>query len=401
LVARARKEYDRREFIGEVKKMASALKQEVHVVGVGMTPFGRHEGKSFVDLGGEAIRTALADAGLDYSDIEIAYCGHVGQGSTAGQRVLYSIGTTGIPIFNVENACASGTSALRSAVMAVASGMVKVALAVGFEAMGRGALRTGGDPRLEGQDSAGGKKVPALPGLFSNVFRAHSAKYGTTVEQMAMVSQKNRSYAAKNPRAQYRDPVSIDDVLNAREVAPPLTLLMCCPTGSGAAAAVVASDDVARSSPRPVQIVASALQSDPPVDRSEPLSGITEINSSVARRAYEQAGVTPDQIDLAEVHDCFAIAEIIHYENLGFCERGQGGKFAEEGLKGARVKVSTSGGLLSKGHPLGATGVAQAVEAVEQLRGDSGERQVKGAKLALTHCQGFGGAAGVHIFSRS
>jgi acetyl-CoA acetyltransferase len=381
--------------------MATDLNREVYVVGAGMTAFARHEGKTVVDLGGEAVRAALADAGLDYADIEIAYCGHVGQGSTAGQRVLYSVGTTGIPIFNVENACASGTSALRSAVMAVSSGMVKVALAVGFEAMGRGALSTGGDERLKGQDTVEGKKVPALPGLFSNVFRAHSQRYGTTVEQMAMVSTKNRGYGAKNPRAQYRDPISVEDVLKAREVAPPLTLLMCCPTSSGAAATVVASADVARASDRPVRIVASALLSDPPADRSDPLSGIIGINSSVARRAYEQAGVRPDQIDVAEVHDCFAIAEIIHYENLGFCERGEGGKFAEEGLSGAGVRVSTSGGLLSKGHPLGATGVAQAVEAVEQLRGDSGERQVEGASLALTHCQGFGGAAGVHIFSRS
>ena len=381
--------------------MASAMSNEVHIVGVGMTPFGRHEGKSFVDLGSEAVRTALADAGIDYSAVEIAYCGHVRQGSTAGQRVLYSLGSTGIPIFNVENACASGTSALRSAVMAVASGMVKVALAVGFEAMGRGAIPTGNDPRLQAPDSGDGKKVPALPGLFSNVFRAHSAKYGTTVEQLAMVAQKNRSYAVNNPRAQYRDPVTVDDVLNAREVAPPLTLLMCCPTGSGAAAAVVASEDVARATAKPVRIVGSALQSDPPADPSDPLSSIVQINSSVAQRAYEQAGVSPDEIDVAEVHDCFAIAEIIHYENLGFCERGEGGKFAEAGGGAGRVHVSTSGGLLSKGHPLGATGIAQAVEVVEQLRGDSGKRQVESAKLALTHCQGFGGAAGVHIYARS
>jgi acetyl-CoA acetyltransferase len=150
-----------------------------------------------------------------------------------------------------------------------------------------------------------------------------------------------------------------------------------------------------------VRIVASALMSDPPADPEDPLSGITRINSGVARRAYEQAGVKPGQIDVAEVHDCFAIAEIIHYENLGFCARGEGGKFIEDGLASAQVHVSTSGGLLSKGHPLGATGLAQVVEAVEQLRGDSGDRQVADAKLALTHCQGFGGAAGVHIFARS
>jgi benzoylsuccinyl-CoA thiolase BbsB subunit len=381
--------------------MASDPKQEVHVVGVGMTPFGSHEGKNLVDLGGEAIRTALSDAGIEYEDVEIAFCGHVGQGSTAGQRVLYDVGATGIPIFNVENACASGTSALRSAVMAVGSGQCKVALAVGFEVMRRGPISAGGDERLQRQQASTGSQVPVMPGLFANVFRAHSARYGTTVEQMAMVSRKNRGYGSQNPRSQYRDQISVEEVLAARPVAPPLTLLMCCPTSSGAAAAVVASEDVARQARAPVRVVASALMSDPPADPNDPLAGIVRINSGVAQRAYEQAGVTPDQIDTAEVHDCFAIAEIVHYENLGFCARGEGGKFIEQGMGSARVHVSTSGGLLSKGHPLGATGVAQVVEAVEQLRGDSGERQVKNAKLALTHCQGFGGAAGVHIFARS
>jgi benzoylsuccinyl-CoA thiolase BbsB subunit len=315
--------------------------------------------------------------------------------------VLYDVGATGIPIFNVENACASGTSALRSAVMAVGSGQCKVALAVGFEVMRRGPISAGGDERLQRQQASTGSQVPVMPGLFANVFRAHSARYGTTVEQMAMVSRKNRGYGSRNPRAQYRDQLSVEEVLAARPVAPPLTLLMCCPTSSGAAAAVVASEDVARQARAPVRVVASALMSDPPADPNDPLAGIVRINSGVAQRAYEQAGVTPDQIDTAEVHDCFAIAEIVHYENLGFCARGEGGKFIEQGMGSARVHVSTSGGLLSKGHPLGATGVAQVVEAVEQLRGDSGERQVKNAKLALTHCQGFGGAAGVHIFARS
>jgi len=381
--------------------MAAELSREVYVIGAGMTPFGRHEGRGVVELGGEAVRAALADAGIEYSDVEIAFCGHVLQGTTAGQKVLYGVGMTGIPIFNVENACASGTSALRAAVMAVASGMHKVALAMGFEVMGRGAIPTGGDERLQPQRPAGAKAAPALPALFSRVFAAHSARYGTTVEQMALVAKKNRDYGAKNPRAQYRDRVSVEDVLKAREIVPPLTLFMCCPTSSGAAAVVVASADMARSARKPIRVVASALRSDPPIDASDPLAGITEINSAVARQAYEQAGVGPDDIDVAEVHDCFAIAEIVHYENLGFCPRGEGGRFIEQGLASARVNVSTSGGLLSKGHPLGATGIAQAVEAVEQLRGESGERQVAGAKLALTHCQGFGGAAGVHIFARA
>jgi acetyl-CoA acetyltransferase len=357
--------------------MADPLRREAYVAGAGMTAFGRHEGKRLAELGREAVTTALADAGLDYKAVEIAYCGHVLQGSTAGQKVLYSVGMTGIPIFNLENACASGTSALRAAVMAVGSGLADTALAVGFEIMGRG----------------------AMPALFARIFNEHSKRYGTTLDQLAMVSVKNRTYGARNPRAQYRDPITIDDVLASREVAPPLRLLMCCPTTSGAAAAVVTSADVARTTRRPVKIVASVLKSDPPIATDDELGGITEINTSAMRAAYEQAGIGPDQLDCAEVHDCFSIAEIIHYENLGLCPRGEGGRFVGQGLAQARVQVSTSGGLLAKGHPLGATGVAQVVEAVEQLRGESGDRQVPNARLALTHCQGFGGAAGVHIFA--
>ena len=376
--------------------MSDPFRHEVYVVGAGMTAFGRHEGTRVAELGQHAVRAALQDASLDYSAVEIAYCGHVMQGTTAGQKVLYGVGMTGIPIFNVENACASGTSAVRAAAMAVGSGMVKVALAVGFEAMGRGAIPTRGDERLEGAGRAG---VPALPALFAGLFLEHSRRYGTTVEQMAMVSVKNRAYGAKNPRAQFHDPVTVDEVLASREVAPPLRLLMCCPTTSGAAAAVLASGDVARGTRRPIRIVASVLQSDPSFGGGDALAGITEINTRAMRTAYEQAGIGPDQLDCAEVHDCFSIAEIVHYENLGLCARGEGGRFIEQGLAGARVRMSTSGGLLAKGHPLGATGVAQVVEAVEQLRGESGARQVANARVALTHCQGFGGAAGVHIFA--
>jgi acetyl-CoA acetyltransferase len=326
--------------------MGDPFSQEVYIAGVGMTPFGRHESATVVDLGHEAVTTALADAGLDYDAVELAYCGHVLQGTTAGQKVLYSVGATGVPIFNVENACASGTTALRAAAMAVGSGMAKVALAVGFEVMGKGAIPTRGDERLEALASKG---APAMPAMFSRVFAAHAERYGTSLEQLAMVSVKNRAYGAKNPRAQFHDPVTLDDVMASREVAPPLRLLMCCPTTSGAAAAVVSSADVARTTRRPVRMVASALQSDSMVDEDVPLAGITAINTRVMRAAYEQAGVGPDDLDCAEVHDCFSIAEIIHYENLGLCERGEGGRFVEQGLERARVHVSTSGGLLAKG----------------------------------------------------
>lgn len=376
--------------------MADPFPREVFIAGVGMTAFGRHAGAGVGDLGREAVTAALADAGLDYAAVEIAHCGHVMQGTTAGQKVLYGVGMTGIPIFNVENACASGTTAIRAAAMAVGSGLASVALAVGFEVMGRGAIPTRGDERLEAVAREG---VPAMPAMFASLFLEHSRRYGTTVEQMARVSVKNRAYGARNPRAQYRDPVSVDDVLASREVAPPLRLLMCCPTTSGAAAAVVVSGDVARASRRPIRMVASALQSDPAPGAADSLAGITEINTRAMRAAYAQAGIGPDRLDCAEVHDCFAIAEMIHYENLGLCGRGESGRFIEQGLSAARVRVSTSGGLLAKGHPLGATGVAQVVEAVEQLRGESGERQVPDARIALTHCQGFGGATGVHIFA--
>jgi acetyl-CoA acyltransferase len=372
--------------------------REAYVVGAGMTPFGRHEDRTIEDLGEEAVRAAAGDAGIDIADVEIAFCGHVFQGITAGQRALARTGLGGVPIINVENACASGSTAFFQAVSAVRSGLAKVALALGVEKMGRGAISVdANDPRMA--QTGGG--VPLMPGMFAEVFRAHSRKYGTTLEQLAMVSVKNRDHAAANPKAQYRKRITVEEVLHARPVAEPLTLLMCCPTGSGAAAAIVASADVAQGRRQPIAVTASVLRSEQAAGAEDPLHMIVDINTEAARKAYEQAGVRPDQLNVVELHDCFAIAEIIHYENLGLCPRGEGGRFIEAGLSriGGKVAVSTSGGLLSKGHPLGATGVAQVVEVVEQLRGESGPRQVGGARLALTHCQGFGGAVAVHIFS--
>lgn len=374
--------------------------REVSVIGVGMSAFGRHEGKEVEELGEEAVRGALKDAGLEFSDLEIAFCGHALQGITAGQRVLSRVGMTGIPIVNVENACATGSAAFYQAVAAVGSGLSDIALAVGFEKMERGAIPADPrDSRMAQQQRAG---IPLMPGMFAHIFEVHSQRYGTTVEQIAMVSIKNHNYAALNPRAQYRQRVSIEEVLGSRMIADPLTLLMCCPTSSGAAAAIVASGDVARGRPkRPVAVIASVLRSDRPGPPDDPLHMITDVNTQAAEVAYKQAGIGPDALGVVELHDCFAIAEIIHYENLGLCPRGEGGKFVEEGLSGigGKVAVSTSGGLLAKGHPLGATGVAQVVEVVEQLRGEVGERQVPSATLGLTHCQGFGGAVAVHIFA--
>lgn len=374
--------------------------RDVYVIGVGMTPFGRHPDKKFSILGEEAIRAALADAGIEYDAIEAAFCGHVMQGSTAGQRVIRRVGTTGIPVMNLENACASGTSAFRMAWTQVAAGIHDVALAVGFEKMARGPIQAPQPERSEPKEEKG---PPLMPLLFSHVFDEHSRRYETTREQMAMVSVKNRENAMLNPRSQYRDPITVEDVMNSRQIAGALNLLMCCPTGAGAAAAIICSEDVARSAAsKPIRVLASAMQSEGETDPSDSLSGITEINKRTADLAYEMAGIKPDDVDTIELHDCFAIAEIVHYENLGLCERGDGGRFIEEGMSkiGGNVAVNTSGGLLSKGHPLGATGVAQVFEVVTQLRGLAEERQVPDAKIGLTHCQGFGGAVGVHIFAK-
>ena len=375
-------------------------KRDAYVIGVGMTPFGRHEGQGVEELGQQAVTAAVRDSGVDGQAVEISFCGHVLQGVTAGQRVLGRVGMTGVPVINVENACASGSTAFFQAVMAVRSGMVDVALALGIERMGRGPLEV--DRSDSGTFPKATAAVPLMPSLFAEVFRAHAKKYGTTVEQMAMVSVKNHHNGALNPNAHYGVEVSVADVLAARMVADPLTLLMCCPTSSGAAAAIVASGDIARGlAKKPIAIVAAALQSEKGAGPVDPLSAVIEINARAARKAYEEASITPDKLDLIELHDCFAIAEIIHYENLGLCERGEGGRFIEQGQIriGGKVAVSPSGGLLAKGHPLGATGVAQVFEVVTQLRGEAGPRQVAGAKIGLTHCQGFGGAVGVHILA--
>jgi acetyl-CoA acyltransferase len=372
--------------------------RDAYVIGIGMTPFGRHEQESVEDLGEQALKAAFADAAIDPAAIEIAFCGHAMQGITAGQRVMNRIGSTGIPIINVENACATGSTAFFQAVMAVRSGVADVALALGFEKMGRGPLTA---PARDGEPKQPRAGAP-MPSLFAEVFKAHSKKYGTTVEQMARVAMKNHDNAALNPNAQYGYKVTLEEVLTARMVADPLTLLMCCPTSSGAAAAIVASSKAARTSvKKPVAVAASVLQSERSGGAGDALYAVTEINTRAANKAYAEAAIRPDDLDVIELHDCFAIAEIVHYENLGLCERGEGGKFIESGLSriGGKVAVSTSGGLLAKGHPLGATGVAQVVEVVEQLRGVSGARQVRGARLGLTHCQGFGGAAAVHILT--
>lgn len=379
--------------------------RQVHIAGVGMTAFGKFPSRRFEDLGLEAVQGAIADAGIEPGLIQAGYAGHARTGrvlgweSGVGQAVLWEAGITGIPVVGVANFCSSGGSAFREAWVAVASGLVECAIAIGIEQLS--ARTDKGQPFTSDGIEIEGKLGFTPPAFFAMVAQRHMAAYGTTLEQMADVTVKNRRHAAANPRAQYRAPITREQVLASPTVAHPLTMMQCCPTGDGAAAAILVSADLARRLPaaaKAVRVGAVQLVS----GHYEPQRDITSFEATVraARQAYEQAGIGPQDVDVAEVHDCFSIAEIVHYEDLGFCERGAGGRFvAQAGLDG-KVAVNTSGGLLSKGHPLGATGIAQLAELVWQLRGEAGERQVRDAKVGLAHVVGgfqAGDAASVSL----
>src|SRR5881409_1804003 len=314
-----------------------------------------------------------------------------------GQRILQEVGQTGIPVVNVANACATGSTAFREAWMGVASGAHDVALAVGVEQMGKMGLLGGGGGsgvRTEGVLGSG-----LMPAVFGQAGMEHMRRHGTTQAQFAKVAVKNHRHSTRNPLSQYQVEVSLDEVLNARMVAYPNTLYMCCPTGDGAAAAVVVSAAKARQLGAGVKVLASVLTSDPWSERDLTLPDVNTLTRSAAGRAYERAGVGPEDLDLVELHDCFATAELLHYDNLQLCEPGGAGDFIDSRApwRDGRIPVNVSGGLLSKGHPLGATGIANLFEVTTHLRGRAGARQVNGAKLGLAHVIGLGSACTINI----
>ena len=374
--------------------------RDVFVVGTGMIRFGRYPELLLEDFVPDAVREALDDSGVDAGQIGIAVFGHSGGGRVAGQRVLRELSLTGMSILNVENACAGGGSALNVGWMAVASGLHDLALVVGMEKMEKGLI-----PSNPGEYEATlGKTLPAKYALRA---RKHMDAYGLTPEQLGMVSVKNHRAGALNPNAHYQDEVTLEEVLASRMIAEPLTLLQCCPTTDGAAAVVLASAAGANGrGGRPVRVAASVITSG---RYTNPARGELGPDDDLATRAgqaaYEMAGVGPSDIDVAEVHDAFTIGEILAYESLGFCARGEGGRLVDEGATalGGRIPVNPSGGRLSLGHPLGATGVAQVVELTRQLQGRSGARQVDGARTALAHVMGGStpgigtGASAVHV----
>ncbi|NEC44362.1 lipid-transfer protein [Streptomyces sp. SID8016] len=395
---------------------------KAYIVGVGMTKFEKPETRdwSYPDMVREAATAALEDARVRYDQVEHVPAGYCFQPSTAGQRAVYEMGLTGIPVYNVNNNCATGSTALMLARQFVEGGGSDCVLAVGFEKMTRGALGGGtGGGDLAGSPVArhygimaaahGFEASPPTAQIFGNAAREHMERYGTTPAQLAAVGAKNHRHSVNNPYAQFQDPYTVEEVLASRTVHRPLTKLQCSPTSDGAAAAVVVSErfaDLHGLGDRAVEIVAQTMTTD--TEESFASGSCVDtvgfpMSRAAARQVYAASGLGPDDLDVIELHDCFSVNELLTYEALGLCAVGESGKLVESGATtyGGRWVVNPSGGLISKGHPLGATGLAQAAELTWQLRGEAGARQVPGARTALAHNIGLGGAAVVTLLRRA
>ncbi|MFQ5515739.1 MAG: lipid-transfer protein [Myxococcota bacterium] len=378
----------------------------VFVIGVGMTRFARCE-SDIRELGRAAAKDALGDAHVAYDRIEQAFCGYVNGMSTLGQQTLYGIGMTGIPVYNLHNNCSTGSTALFLAYNAIRSGQSEALLALGFEKMQKGPLEKQ-LPGLEkiAEDTEKENKAPIAARMFGDAGRDHMEKYGTRPETFARIAVKNHRHSVNNPRSQYQEAYSLHEVLASRVVYDPLTLLQCCPTSDGAAAAVVVCEDYLEAHPHPgaIEILGMAMTTDRMDDFSRGRIGMVGMGMTerAAYRVYEQAGLGPDDVQVIELHDCFSTNELITYEGLGLCSEGEGEKLVMDDActYGGRWVVNPSGGLLSKGHPIGATGLAQCAELVWQLRGQAERRQVDGAAVALQHNLGLGGACVVAMYGR-
>jgi sterol carrier protein 2 len=392
------------------------MTERVAVAGVGMVPFATpSKSDSYDVLAERAVRAALADAGLDLAAVQQAYAGYVYGDSTSGQNALYRVGMTGIPVINVNNNCSTGSSALYLARQVVASGAADCVLALGFEQMQRGALKAHWDDRPSAFtrfDEAFAKElgdvgdVPAAPRYFGAAGAAYCAKYGMDPAVFAQVSVKSRRHAAGNPYAVFTAPVTAAEVLGSPPIFGPLTRLQCCPPTCGAAAAIVVSEAFARARGlrTDVVITAQAMTTDTAASFDGDLMRLVgyDMTAAAARQVYESAGVDPRDVRVVELHDCFTTNEVISYEALGLTDEGTAEKFIADGdnTYGGRVVTNPSGGLLSKGHPLGATGLAQCAELVWQLRGEAGPRQVDDVSVALQHNIGLGGAAVITLYEK-
>jgi acetyl-CoA acetyltransferase len=390
--------------------------RRVNVIGVGMTKFAKPgASEEYNVMATSAARAALEDARVGYDAIEQAYTGYVFGDSTCGQRAIYDVGLTGIPVFNVNNNCSTGSTALFLGRQAVEGGLAECVIVVGFEKMEKGALGSKYTDRtnpLEYHATVMNKlqgftAAPPAAQMFGGAGREYRWKYGTKRETFAKVASKARQHAANNPYALFNTQLSVEEVLASDEVFDPLTRFQCCPPTCGAAAAVLCSDEFAKKHgiERPVYIAAQAMTTDYKTsfedDSMIKMVGY-DMTKQAAKQVYEKAGVGPEDVNVVELHDCFTTNEVLTYEGLGLCKEGEAEKFiwAGDNTYGGKYVTNPSGGLLSKGHPLGATGLAQCTELVWQLRGTAEKRQVEGAKVALQHNLGLGGACVVTMYRR-
>jgi acetyl-CoA acetyltransferase len=401
--------------------MASAS-EEVWVLGIHMTKFGKHPDKDTVDLASEATLAALADAGVTMKDIGVLAAGNLmGASLGIGQALQKQVGQTGIPVYNVSNACATGATALRTAIMAVKAGECDYGLAVGVEKLAGAGLLAGGSRSDDGDSWTprgrygavapldGRVGTETMPGVFAQIGMEYGHRYGgTSFELFARISEKNHSHSTLNPLAAYSKKMSLEEIMGDVMIAYPNTRPMCSANCDGAAAAVVVSDSKLQTLDpdqrrRAIKVSASILTTDPWEPACQILPDVNTLTRNAAEQAYEAAGVGPEDLNLVELHDCFATAELVHYDNLMLCEPGGAVDFFNSGAtwRTGSTPVNVSGGLESKGHPIAATGIANIWEVCHHLRGEAGDRQIEGAKVGLAHVIGLGSACGVHILERA
>jgi acetyl-CoA acyltransferase len=399
------------------------MADDVWILGIHMTKFGKHADKDTLDLAAEATMGALADGGVTMGEMGVLAAGNLmGGAGGIGQSLQKQIGQTGIPVYNVANACATGATALRVAVMAVKSGEVDMGLAVGVEKLsGAGLLGAGGARKQDNPNWTPSGRYGAvasvdghigtetMPGVFAQIGMEYGHRYGgTSAELFAKISEKNHAHSTLNPLAAYQKRFTLDEIMNDVMISYPNTRPMCSANCDGAAAAVVISGTKLKTlsldqQRRAVKIGASILTTDPYEEACQVLPNINTLTRNAAQQAYEQAGVGPEDLDLVELHDCFATAELVHYDNLMLCEQGGAVDFFNSGAswRDGSTPVNVSGGLQSKGHPVSATGIANVWEVATHLRGEAGPRQIEGAKVGLAHVIGLGSACGVHILEKS
>ena len=380
------------------------MSDNVYILGIDMIKFGRFPNKSVPELAAESILLALDDANLTMADMQAFYCGNIKEvNRMVGQKTLQLIGQTGIPIVNCTNACATGATAFREGWVSIKAGLYDIVLVSGVEKMGTGLL--GGDSPDKGIPTEGLLGSLTMPAVFSEAGMEHARQFGTTFEQFAKISVKNHHHSTMNPKSRYQIETPLDEVMNSEMIAYPNTKLMCSANVDGSAAAILVSEKKVKDlgMKRAIKIKASVLTSDPYEKRNLIMPNVNTLTRNAVKQAYEMASVGPEDLDLVELHDCFASAEMLHYGNLGLCKDEDAGKYVDDGYFeiGGKLPVNLSGGLLAKGHPTGATGVANLYEICTHLRGEAGQRQVKDANIGMAHVIGLGSACGIHILEKA